>query len=103
MKFVIAMTFLRNGSGADNEATQRRMLDAYSKWQAPAGMTFQQFLTRCDGSGGFAIVETDKSADLIDATSKFGAFIDYQIYPVVEVADGVQAAQEATSFLDSIS
>ena len=45
-------------------------------------------------------METDDAADLIGVTSKFGAFADYQIYPVVEVADGVQAAQEALSFLD---
>ena len=65
-------------------------------------MTFQQFLSRCDGAGGFAVVEADNAADLINATSKFGAFIEYQIHPVVEIADGVQAAQEAFSFLDSI-
>lgn len=102
MKFVISISFLRNGSAADNEAAQRRLLDVYSNWKPPAGMTFNQFLSRCDGGGGFAVVETDNSADLIDATSKFGAFLDYQIYPVVEIADGVQASHEALSFLDSI-
>jgi hypothetical protein len=102
MKFVISMSFLRNGSAAENEAAQRRLLDIYSQWKPPAGMTFQQFLSRCDGAGGFAVVEADNAADLINATSKFGAFIEYQIHPVVEIADGVQAAQEAFSFLDSI-
>jgi hypothetical protein len=102
MKFVISMRFLRNGSAAENEAAQRRLLDVYSNWKPPAGMTFQQFLTRCDGVGGFAVVETDNPADLIEATSKFAAYIDYQIYPVVEIADGVQVAQEALSFLDTV-
>jgi hypothetical protein len=103
MKFVISMSFLRNGSAAENEAAQRRLLDVYSSWKPPAGMTFQQFLTRCDGGGGFAVVETDNAADLIDATSKFGAYIDYQIHPVVEIADGIEAAQEALSYLQSIN
>jgi hypothetical protein len=103
MKFVISMNFLRNGSAAENEAAQRRLLDVYSNWKPPAGMTFQQFLTRCDGAGGFAVVETNNPADLIEATSKFAAYINYEIHPVVEIADGVQVAQEALSFLDSIS
>jgi hypothetical protein len=40
---------------------------------------------------------------LIDATSRFGAYIDYQIHPVVEIADGIEAAQEALSYLQSIN
>ena len=103
MKFVISISFLRNGSAAENEAAARRLLDVYSKWKPPASMTIHQFLSRCDGGGGFTVVETDNSADLIEATSKFGAFLDYQIYPVVEIADGVKASQEAFSFLDSIT
>jgi len=101
MKYVVSLNFLRSGSAADNTAAQKELLDLYAKWKPPASMTIHQFLSRCDGGGGFTVVETDDAADLIGVTSKFGAFADYQIYPVVEVADGVQAAQEALSFLES--
>ncbi len=99
MKYVVSMTFLRSGSAAENIAAQKQLLDLYSKWQPPAGMTIHQFVTRCDGGGAFTVIDTDDAADLIGVTSKFGYFADYQIYPVVEVADGVQAAQEGLSFL----
>lgn len=99
MKFVVAMNFLRNGSAAENKAAQKELLDLYSKWKPPDGTTFHQFLGRIDGGGTFAVVETDNPADLMDTTSKFGAFVDYQIYPVVEIADAVQAAQDAVSFV----
>jgi Protein of unknown function (DUF3303) len=95
--------FLRNGSATENLAAQRQLLDLYSKWKPPAGTTFHQFVSRCDGAGAFSVVETDNPADLMDTASKFAAFVDYQIYPVVEIADGVQAAQEAASFVDSTS
>jgi len=99
MKYVISMTFLKNGSAAENKAAQKELLDLYAKWQPPAGMTIREFLSRCDAGGAFTVVETDNAADLIGVTSKFGYFADYQIYPVVEVADGVQAAQESFAFL----
>jgi hypothetical protein len=99
MKFVVSMNFLRNGSAAENKAAQKELLDLYSKWKPPDGTTFHQFLGRIDGGGTFAVVETDNPADLMDTTSKFGAFVDYQIYPVVEIADAVQAAQDAVSFV----
>ena len=99
MKYVISMTFLRNGSAAENIAGQKALLDLYAKWKPPAGTTFHQFLGRIDGGGTFAVVETDNPAELMDTTSKFGAFVDYQIYPVVEIADAVQAGNEAISFM----
>lgn len=101
MKFVVSMNFLRNGSAAENKATQKELLDLYSKWKPPAGTTFHQFLGRIDGGGTFAVVETDNPADMMDTTSKFGAFVEYQVYPCVEIADAVQAAQAAQEFLNS--
>lgn len=65
-------------------------------------MTIQQLVSRADSGGGFAVVETDSAADLIDITSKFAPFADYEIYPVVDIADGVQASQEAVAFRESI-
>ena len=47
-------------------------------------------------------METDNPADLIGTTSKFASFADYLIYPVVDIADGVRASQEAIEFRESI-
>jgi hypothetical protein len=102
MKFVVSLTFRLNGSVAENEAAARRILDVYAKWTPPASMTIHQLVSRADGGGGFAVLETDNPADLLDTTSKFGPFADYQIYPVVDIADGVRASQEAVAFRESI-
>jgi hypothetical protein len=59
-------------------------------------------VSRADSAGGFAVVETDNAADLIDTTSKFAPFADYEIYPVVDIADGVRVSQEAIAFRESI-
>ncbi len=36
---------------------------------------FHQFVGKLDGTGGFAVVETDNPMDLADAPSKFGYFV----------------------------
>jgi hypothetical protein len=98
MKFVVSITFRLNGGAAENEVAARRILDVYSKWTPPASMTFHQFVARVDGGGGFSLVETDNPADLMEITSKFAPFADYEIYPVVDIADGVRVLQEAAEF-----
>jgi hypothetical protein len=103
MKYLVSMTFRQSGSATENEAAARRMLDLYSKWTPPESTTFHQFVGRLDGGGTFAVIETDNPADLAATTSKFGPFVDYQVYPVVDVEDAVRAAQEGIAFRESVS
>jgi Domain of unknown function (DUF3303) len=103
MKYVMTWTTRYNGSAEENEAAARRGLELFSKWQQPAGSTFHQFVGRVDGAGGFAVVETDNPADLLDGTGKFGTLNEFQIYPVVDIADWVRTAQEGVEFRESIN
>jgi hypothetical protein len=103
MKYVMTWTRRLSGSAEDNEAAARRGLELFSKWQQPAGATFHQFVARVDGTGGFAVVETDNPADLLDGTGKFAPLNEFQLYPVVEIADWVRSAQEGVEFRESIS
>lgn len=98
MKYVFTWTFRRGGSAADNEAGVKRLLEVYSKWTMPASTTYHQFVSRVDGNGGFAVIETDSLMDLVGDVGKFSPLLEYQIYPVVEVADAVQATQEGVKF-----
>lgn len=103
MKYVVSWTYKWNGSAAENEAGARRALEVFAKWTPPAGERFHQFVGKLDGSGGFAVVETDNPMDLANAPSRFGFFTEYQIYPVADIAEAVQAFQEGAEFRESIS
>ena len=103
MKYVMAWPSRLGGSGKENEDGVQRALQLFSKWQPPAGSTFHQFVGRVDGEGGFAVVETDNPAELLDGTSKFAPFNIFQIYPVVDMNDWAQAAQVGVEFRGSIS
>lgn len=98
MKYVVSWTFRFGGSAADNEAGVKRLLEVYSKWTMPASTTYHQFVSRVDGNGGFAVIETDNLMDLVGDIGKLSPLLEYQVYPVVEVADSVQATQEGVKF-----
>ena len=98
MKYHVSWTLRSGASAADNEATATRVLAVYSKWSPPSDETFLQFLGRLDGRGGYAIVETDNPDSLGEAPSKFGAYFDFEIVPVADIADQVRLANEGIEF-----
>lgn len=96
MKYVVAWT-----SHDSSEEAGRRSLEVFSKW-TPAG-NFVEFLSRLDGSGGFAIVEAENPVDVLRDTSKFSAWLEFEVYPVVDMSDAVLAFGEAIEFRDSVN
>jgi len=102
MKYLVSWTYRFNGSAADNEESVRRGLAVFAKWAPPEGSTYQQFLGRVDGGGGFAVVETDDPAELADTTAKFGFIAEYQIYPVLDMDQSALSLQQGVDFRESI-
>ena len=103
MKYVMISTTRLNGSEKENEAAVRRGLELFSKWTPLASTTIHQLVGRVDGNGGFAVVETDNPMDLLDAVGKFAPMLEYQIHPVVDIADWARTLQEGVEFRESIS
>ena len=59
--------------------------------------------SRADGNGNFAVVETDSATDLTESTSVFGPYFDSQIFPFVDIAEGVSALEKAVEYRKSIA
>ncbi len=103
MKFVIAWTTRSGGSAAETEAAVPRVLALLSNWAPPGDETFHQFLARADGNGGFAVIETDNLAGLALTHYKFAPYLDFSIYPVLEVQEATALFGEAIEFRKSIT
>jgi hypothetical protein len=58
---------------------------------------------RVDAEGGFAVVETDNPAELLNDTAKFAPYNVFQIYPVVDISDWAHQAQDGIEYRESIS
>ena len=102
-KYVMTWQVRDGGSAADNEASAKRSLAVFSSWTPPADVTFEEFLTRADGQGGFAVVTTDNLASVTAEMAKFAPYNEFTLYPVHEIADGVGLSAEAIAFRESVS
>jgi hypothetical protein len=102
MKYVISWKPRPGGSAADNEAAGRRVMDVYSKWSPSPDATFHQFVTRLDGNGGFAVVEGEDSRSILRDAMYFGPYFEFEVFPVLDMLDGITVAQEAMDTRDSI-
>jgi hypothetical protein len=102
MKFVVTWKVRSGASAADNEAAAARTLEVFGKWSPPSDETFHQFLGRLDGTGGFAVVETDNPDSLAEAPSKFGTYLDFEIIPVNDISETTRLLGEGVEFRKSI-
>jgi Protein of unknown function (DUF3303) len=104
MKYVVAWKPRLDGSAAENEAAVARLLEVFSKWTPAAGVTFHQFVARVDGEGGFAVTEGDDlAAAAFRDVAKFTPFLEYTIYPVLDIAEAAGLLAEGAEWRKSIT
>ena len=82
-------------------AGAKRLLDLFSKW-TPAAADILQFVSKIDGRGGFSIVETDNPANVLRDVTKFSEFLEFEVYPVMDIGDAVPIFNEAIDYVESI-
>ena len=103
MKYVTVWKPRFGGSAAENEAGVARVLELYSKWTPSSDVTYHQFVLRVDGEGGFAVTEGDDPATGAREIAKFSPFLEYTVYPVLDVAEAAGIAAEAVEWRKSIT
>jgi hypothetical protein len=103
MKFLVTWDNRWGGhSAADFDADSQRLLDAFAKWEPPASVNIITMLERLDGSGGYAIFETDNPADVAEAPSKFGAWLDFKVIPVMDLVESIGIVQEGMAYRQAV-
>ena len=103
MKYVIAWRPRYGGSAAENEATAARVLELFAKWTPSSDVTLHQFVLRVDGEGGFAVSEGADPATAARDIAKFAPFLEYAVYPVLDVQEGAAIGAEAVEWRRSIT
>jgi Protein of unknown function (DUF3303) len=96
MKYVVSWT-----DRAVSVEESKKLLAAFAAWK-PAAANILQFVARIDNGGGWSIVETDDPANLLRDTTKFSPWLDFTIYPVIDVQDAVPVFNEAVEFIESV-
>ncbi len=101
-KYVVSWKNRLGGTAQQNHDDAKTLLDAFAKWQPPADQTFLQFVARIDGQGGYAVVETDNPTSLADAPAKFSTWLEFEVAPVLDIADNVAVTAAGAEFRESI-
>ena len=98
MKYVIEYEIRTAGLTYDqNFDNQDALLKAFGKWAPEEGLTIHTFLSNLN-NGGYVFVEADDPKVVYAFVSKFTAWNDVNVVPVIEVADGVASGTAALAW-----
>lgn len=101
-KYLMSWKTRAAGTAQQNHDDGKAILAAFAKWQIPTDQNYKEFLSRVDGEGGFAVIETDNQAGLLDGVSKFTTWLEFDIVPVVDIMDGVSVLAAGAEFRESV-
>jgi len=101
MKYMISWNERPQGSPAEYEKAQKRILDLFTKWKAPDNYKIEMFVVRVGDWGGHMLVECDDALTVHKVCSTFPAFT-FEARPVVPVMDAVRVELEAIAWRDKL-
>ena len=101
MKYMVNWNERTQGSAIEYENAQKRILEIFSQWEAPANFNIEVFVVRVGDFGGYMLVDCDDPLEVHKLCSTFPAF-EFQARPVVPVMDAMRVEQEAIDFRDSL-
>ncbi len=101
MQYMISWNERPQGSPMEYENAQRRILDVFTKWEAPANFKIDRFVVRVGDWGGHMLVECDDPLTIHKFCSMLPSFI-FDVHLVVPVMDAVRVELEVMDWRDGI-
>jgi Protein of unknown function (DUF3303) len=101
MKYMISWFERPQGSPTEYEHAQKRILDVFRQWKAPANFKIELFVVRVGEWGGHLLVDCDDPLAVHKFCSTYPAF-EFQARPVVPVEDAVRVELEAIAWRDGL-
>ena len=101
MKYMINWFERPQGSPAEYENAQKRILELFTQWTAPDDFRIEMFVVRVGDWGGHMLVDCDNPLTVHKVCSTFPAF-GFEARPVVPVMDAVRVELEAIAWRDGL-
>jgi muconolactone delta-isomerase len=101
MKYMISWFERPQGTAAEYENVQKRILEVFSQWKAPANFKIETFVVRVGDWGGYMLVDCDDPAAVHKVCSTFPAF-EFQVRAVIPVEEAVRVELEAIAWRDGL-
>src|SRR4029077_309771 len=94
MKYMISWSERPQGSPIEYENAQKRILEVFTQWKAPANFKIELFVIRVGDWGGYMMLDCDDPLAVHKFCSMLPAF-EFEARPVVPVMDAVRVELEA--------
>ena len=101
MKYMISWFERPQGSPTEYENVQKRILEVFAQWKAPANFKIELFVVRVGEWGGHLLVDCDDPLAVHKFCSTLPAF-EMQARPVIAVEDAVRVELEAIAWRDGL-
>jgi len=101
MKYMITWNERPQGSPMEYENAQKRILEVFTQWKAPANFKIESFHVRVGDWGGYMLVECDDPLAVHKVCSMLPAFV-FEARPVVPVMDAVRVELEVIAWRDGL-
>ena len=101
MKYMINWSERPQGSPMEYENAQKRILEVFTQWKAPANFKIELFVIRVGDWGGYMMLDCDDPLAVHKFCSMLPAFV-VEARPVVPVMDAVRVELEAIAFRDGL-
>lgn len=95
MKFVLTYKVRDGGSVEDRVRGAEAAQKLLANWTPSPSVTIHQWVQRCDGNGGFAVVENDNASDLFRDLNVWSAWLEFDAVPVIDVGDATVLQEES--------
>ena len=98
VKFIVQWSNRPGPEPDDNIEASEGLLKAFASWAPPESLSITEFVARVDGRGGLLICETDDLAAIDYVVAQYTPWFDYDVYPVLDVAEGAAKFGEGTAW-----
>ena len=102
MKYVISWNERTQGSPAEYENAQKRILEVFGQWKAPANFKIEFFVIRVGDWGGHLLVDCDDPLTVHQFCTMLPSF-SFEARAVIPVADAVRAELEIMAWRDGLA
>jgi hypothetical protein len=98
MKYMIDYAFRLGGAYEENLTNAESLTRAFSKWKPEDGLNVLAFVSNLSDTGGYVLVEAADPKVVFSFVSKFVAWAESEIVPVIDVGDAVPLGSAATAW-----
>jgi hypothetical protein len=101
MKYVISWFERPQGSPMEYENAQKRILEVFGQWKAPANFKIEFFVVRVGEWGGHMLVDCDDPVAVHKFCSMLPSFV-FEARPVIAVEEAVRGELEVMAWRDAL-